>query len=268
MSKRCTAAEALEAFAYWLGYYEKASKTYATFRDKKYFEADKGDRNYTYMGYHCGVQGGAWCAMMVSTAIDEACGGGIIDARAVMHGLWPYTSCDQLYDAAPSNMRGRRDAWTPRPGDVIVFGRNIREHTGMVYAVDGTYVYTYEGNSSNMCRKRSYLRTSDYIWGYVRPKYADAALPEIPGELYGPVVYEDIWLHLLSKGCAGPEVKALQRLLYAMELRGEDGKALSIDGDFGRNTAHATKAAQRLLNLEDDGKAGRDTWKALLTRAG
>lgn len=268
MSK-CTAAQALAAFEYWLGYREKASKTYAMFRDKRYFETDAGANNYTYAGYHCGVQGGAWCAMMVSTAIDEACGGGITDARAVMHGLWPYTSCNQLYDAAPAAYKGKRGAWTPRAGDVIVFSSNgtTREHTGMVYAVDDTYVYTYEGNSSNMCRKRSYLRTSSYIWGYVRPAYADAELPVIVGELYGGIVYEDIGLHLLSKGCAGPEVKTVQRILYAKGFKGEDGKIISVDGDFGRNTAYAVKLWQTELGLTADGWVGKDSWPAMLTKA-
>lgn len=263
----CTAAQALDDFAYWLGYCEKATAKYATFRGKEYFETDKGANNYTYAGYVCGVQGGAWCAMQVSLAIYEACGNDITAARKVMHGLWPYTSCDQLYDAAPAAYKGRSGAWKPRPGDVIVFGRAIREHTGMVYAVDDTYVYTYEGNSSNMCRMRSYPLTSDYIWGYVRPLYKDAALPVIAGELYGGIVYEDIGLHLLSKGCAGPEVKTIQRLLYAKNLRGEDGRIITIDGDFGRNTAHAVKTWQRELSLTADGWVGADSWSAFLTRA-
>ena len=74
MSK-CTRTQALEAFEYWLGYYEKASGTYAKRRDKAALELDKGANNYTYAGHLCGVQGGAWCAMMVSTALYEACGG-------------------------------------------------------------------------------------------------------------------------------------------------------------------------------------------------
>lgn len=263
---KCTAAEALAAFEYWLGYCEKATSKYASYRDKQYFETDAGANNYTYPGYLCGVQGGAWCAMMVSTAICEACGSKA-DAKTVLHGLWPYTSCNQLYDAAPAAYKGRRGAWTPQPGDVIVFGYTSRDHTGIVYAVDDTYVYTYEGNSSNMCRKRSYLKTSSWIWGYVRPLYAAGAEPQKTGELYGDVVYEDIGLHLLSKGCAGPEVKTVQRLLYAKGFKGEDGKVISIDGDFGRNTAYAVKAWQAELGLEADGWVGRDTWAAMLTKA-
>lgn len=263
MSK-CTAAQAVEAMMRWDGYYEKASSLYVTRRDKSVFELDKGSANMTYAGYRCGIQGGAWCAMQVSTAIDEACGGGISDAKAVMYGVWPYARCDQLYDAAPAARKGRRGKWTPLPGDVIVFGRSQREHTGMVYAVDGQYVYTQEGNSGNMCRKRSYLLTCDYIWGYVRPDYADAALPVIAGELYGGIVYEDIGLHLLSKGCAGPEVKTVQRICFSRGFLGEDGKPITADGDFGRNTKYAVKTMQGVLGLEQDGVVGADTWPRML----
>ena len=262
MSK-CTAAQALDAFAYWLGYYEKASAKYASRRDKDAFELDKGSANYTYAGHLCGVQGGAWCAMQVSTAIREACDS-LAEAKAVMFGVWPYASCDQLYDAAPTSSKGRRGAWTPKPGDVVIFGTTSRDHTGMVYAVDDLYIYTYEGNSSNMCRKRSYLRTSSWIWGFVRPLYAEGEDPDISGELYGDVVYEDIGLHELSKGCAGPEVKTIQRICYSKGFVGEDGKGITVDGDFGRNTKYAVKTLQSRLNLTTDGIVGKDTWAGAL----
>ena len=265
--KRCTAAEAVEAFSWWLGYCEKSSARYAAVRDKAVFETDRGSGNYTYAGWLCGLQGQPWCAMMVSTAVCEACGGDKAAARAVLHGIWPYTACDQLYDAAPAAYRGRRGAWTPRAGDVIVFtgdGRT-RTHTGMVYAADGTYVYTMEGNTSNMCRKRSYLLSSTYIWGYVRPLYGDGEAPDAAGELYGPACFADPVLHELSKGCAGPEVKTVQRLLYSKGIRGADGEPLAVDGDFGKNTAAAVTEAQTRLGLAADGVVGAATWRALLT---
>ena len=266
MSK-CTAAQALDAFAYWIGYYEKASTKYASRRDKDAFELDKGSANYTYAGHLCGINPGAWCAMQVSTAIREACGS-LAEAKAVMFGVWPYASCDQLYDTAPAAYKGRRDAWEPKPGDVVIFSDNgtTRTHTGMVYAVDGNFIYTYEGNSGNMCRKRAYLKNISYIWGYVRPLYEVGAEPEITGELYGAMVYEDIGLHELSKGCAGPEVKTIQRICYSRGYRGEDGKALAVDGDFGRNTKAAVITMQTALGLEADGVVGARTWAAALKK--
>jgi len=261
MSK-CTAAQAVEAMLYWVGYCEKASSTYSTYRDKKYFALNAGSANYTYAGYLCGIQGGAWCAMQVSTAIYEACGSTKSDAKAVMHGVWPYSACNQLYDAAPSSYKGRRGSWTPKPGDVIIFSDNgtTRTHTGMVYAADSTYVYTIEGNSSNMCKKRSYLLTSSWIWGYVRPAYAAGSDPVVPTEQYGAVCCKDPELHILSKGCAGPEVKTIQRIIYA---RGID-RDMVVDGDFGKKTEAAVKTLQKMVNVYADGYVGAKTWAAVL----
>ncbi len=268
MSK-CTAAQAVSAMEYWVGYYEKATSAYSTTRNKSAFAMNKGSNNYTYAGYICGLNGpyAAWCAMQVSLTIYEACGNNKTTAKEVMHGVWPYTACNQLYDAAPSNMKGRMGAWTPKPGDVIVFWQNgSRTHTGMVYAVDNTYVYTIEGNSSNMCQKRSYLKNSSYIYGYVRPNYAaasgnDPALPKV--DQYGSVVFSDIGLHQLSKGCAGPEVKTIQRIAYARLI---NTMKVGVDGSFGNETKNAVIALQKLLGIEADGIVGKESWKAFLTK--
>ena len=107
---KCTAAQAVQAFEYWLGYYEKASALYASTREKSAFVLNKGAGNYTYMGHICGVQGQPWCAATVTTAIYDACGQDKSVAEEVMYGVWPYVACNQLYDAAPSNMKGRRGA--------------------------------------------------------------------------------------------------------------------------------------------------------------
>jgi hypothetical protein len=166
-----------------------------------------------------------------------------------------------LYDAAPSGSKGRRDAWTPKPGDVIVFGYTSRDHTGMVYAVDEQYVYTYEGNSSNMCKKRSYPRNSAWIWGYVRPNYKAGAEPEIPAQNYGAVCVKELGLHELSKGTAGPEVASAQALLKRF------GFNIDVDGEFGGNTKAAVVAFQAEHKLVADGIIGRKTWEALLRYA-
>lgn len=253
---------------YWVGYYEKATSAYATTRDKSAFTKNAGSNNWTYAGYIAGINGGSWapwCAMQVSLAILEACGSNKADAKAVMHGVYPYTNCGQVYDAAPSSMKGRRGSWTPKAGDIIVFTDNgtSRSHTGMVYAVDNSYVYTIEGNSSNMCRKRSYLKTSTYIYGYIRPAYAAGGdVPPVNPEKYGAVVYSDVGLHELSKGCAGPEVKTIQRLIYARQIN----RNIAVDGEFGPDTKNGVIALQAQLGVAQDGCVGKDTWKAVLTK--
>lgn len=278
-----TAAQAVAAMEYWVGYYEKASSSYATTRAKTAFAQNKGSNNYTYAGYLCGVQGQAWCAAQVSTAIYEACGSSKTDAKAVMYGVWPYVNCAQVWDAAPDSAKywsyyqrwtlgkGYRRTYYPKAGDIIVFTDNCksRSHTGMVYACDNTYVYTIEGNSGNMCRKRSYLLTSSYIYGWIRPAYAVSSdKTPTDGTKYGAVCSTLPKLHVLDKGCAGGEVRSAQILLIGY---GYDLGEKKDDGDFGTKTEEAVKAFQKDYKLLDsngniDGIIGSKTWAALLDK--
>ena len=67
---------------------------------------------------------------------------------------------------------------TPEVGDQIFFGPKGKEqHTGTVVGVDSNYVYTVEGNSSDMVAKRQYSRTDTNITGYGRPNYTGKATP-------------------------------------------------------------------------------------------
>ena len=67
-------------------------------------------------------------------------------------------------------------------------------------------------------------------------------------------------LHVLSKGCAGPEVKTVQRIIYA---RGID-RTLAVDGEFGPKTKAGVLALQKQLGIEQDGVVGRLTWEHVL----
>lgn len=270
MSK-CTAAQAVEAMEYYLNYYEKATSAYASSRDKSVFPLNKGSANYTYFGSFTGAQAQPWCAATVTTAIYDACGSKS-DAKAVMYGVYPYLNCAQVWDAAPDNRKfwsyyqrwtkgkGERTTYKPVPGDIIIFSGNgtSRDHTGMVYAVDDTYVYTIEGNSGNMCRKRSYKLTDSYIYGWVRPDYAASSEQHTtPVEQYGAAL--SIGLHVLSKGCAGDEVETLQILLNGRSVAG-----LEVDGIFGNGTKNAVIEFQKKFWSTQDGIVGEKTWTKLL----
>lgn len=287
VGKICSAAEAVAAMEYYVGYYEKATIRYSYYRDKTYFEKDKGSNNYTYPGYLCGANGQPWCASTVSTAIYDACDQSKTHAKEVMLGVWPYLSCNQLWDVADNDHaywgdyqrwtlgKGDRKTYTPVAGDIIVFTDNgtSRDHTGMVYAADDKYVYTIEGNSGNMCRKRSYLRSSSYIYGYVKPKYREESSSDsdepVVIEQYGKKVFDNPELHLLTKGCAGPEVKTVQRILKGAGITDDDGNEIEIDGSFGKSTEQAVKKAQIMFGFEGewvDGGVGKYTWPKLLTQ--
>lgn len=78
-------------------------------------------------------------------------------------------------------------AWysTPEVGDQILFGtRGDEDHTGIVYKVTPSYVYTIEGNTGGgdgVVAKKQYARGNSWISGYGRPNWSVAA-SEAPKE--------------------------------------------------------------------------------------
>lgn len=118
----------------------------------------------------------AWCDAFVDWCFYKAYG--VATAKSLIGGNFnDYTvSSAQLYKD--------KKAWytsNPQIGDQIFFKNNKRIcHTGLVYNVDSTYVYTIEGNTSGasgviangggVCRKK-YKLTDSAIAGYGRPKY-------------------------------------------------------------------------------------------------
>lgn len=70
----------------------------------------------------------------------------------------------------------------------------------------------------------------------------------------------------VQNGSKGNDVKLLQRLLKSNGIKGQDKKALSIDGDAGTNTVYAIKKYQKKNGLTVDGVAGPATWKSILLR--
>ena len=270
MSK-CTAAQAVSASAYWVGYKEKASVSYSQSRDKSCFTANAGSNNYSYPGYLCGCNGQAWCAATVSTFIYEACGSSKTDAKNVLHGVWPYINVTQVYDAAPAAYKGRAKSWsgtwTPKAGDIVIFDwehNNSRDHTGLCVAVTSTTITVREGNSGQMVKDNTYPLSSSYLWGYVRPLYADAVTGgTVAGgntETVGSAV--TVSVNELKNGCSGAQVKTIQRILYAY------GYGTTVDGDFGDDTETDVKKLQAKLKVTADGVVGRNTWTAILTKLG
>lgn len=71
--------------------------------------------------------------------------------------------------------QGRYHAKDPKPGDQIFFStahsKSNVSHTGLVEKVDGSKVYTIEGNTSDKVARRSYYLNDSYIVGYGRPAY-------------------------------------------------------------------------------------------------
>ena len=127
-----------------------------------------GDRYWMWWGYRARVE---WCAIFVSWAASEC---GHID-----EGLIPlYQNC--VSGSAWFKARGlwRDPGFEPSPGHLIFFDwerDGVTDHTGIVERYEGGTVFTVEGNSSDLVRRRSYSVYSPFIYGYGAPAYPEAS---------------------------------------------------------------------------------------------
>lgn len=182
-----------------VGYYEKHSN--ATVDQLYNFTDATGDDNYTKYArdlcnssatfntkygingnaYNGNKQGVYWCAMYVDWCFIKCFG---YDAMKAMtfHPNGMGASCTSNAAQYIANNRFFQD---PQPGDEIFYGTSTSDcyHTGIVYAVDASYVYTYEGNTSDdnnlnnnggcVWTKTTSL-SSTRIVGYGRPDWSKA----------------------------------------------------------------------------------------------
>lgn len=166
-----------------VGYLEKASGK--SLYDKT---ANAGSANYTKYGYEMHKlypatmdYPAAWCDCFVDWCFVQAFGAEM--AAKVLHKFDDYT----VNSAGYYKNNGE---WykSPKVGDQIFFTSSSGGicHTGLVYAVDNTYVYTIEGNTSSTSgvvanggcvRKKSYKLGYSRIAGYGRPNYSLVETP-------------------------------------------------------------------------------------------
>lgn len=270
-----------------VGYLEKKSN--ANLYDKT---ANAGDANYTKYGkemhdIYPSVMDfpAAWCDAFVDWCFYKAYG--VSNAKALIGGNFnDYTpSSAQLYK--------NKNAWytTPKVGDQIFFKNSTRiNHTGLVYKVDSTYVYTIEGNTSGVsgvvangggvCKKKYKLNYSS-IAGYGRPKYDETQTTSTATYTKTQFI-KDIQSAIGAKvdGVAGSEtlsktitvsksknnkhavVKPIQIYLYALGYTSIG----TADGIAGTKFDTAIKAYQKANACTVDGEvtARSKTWKKLL----
>ena len=139
-----------------IGYLEKNDKS--SLDDKT---ANAGNKNYTkyardldVLGFYNGRKNGyAWCDVFVDWCFVQAYG--LSAALKLTNQPMGKSNCGAgcKYSRQYYQKKGRLfDA--PQPGDQIFFwpkdaiGGPAVQHTGLVCAVDGSYVYTIEGNTS------------------------------------------------------------------------------------------------------------------------
>lgn len=250
-----------------VGYLEKKSN--AKLDDKK---ANAGSRNFTkyWRDVKPDFQGESWCACFVSWLFMVTFGQ---EAAAKLLGHFPFVYCPTLA-AKTTNKK-------PKKYSVILFwrsGKGRYGHTGIVYDVDNTYVYTIEGNTSGgseviangggVHKKKYRLSSLDSRTKYFMPDYsivvsASKADSEPNKDLIGKCT---ISLKTFGLGASDAQIKTVQRLLNALGYTGKTGKPLTIDGNLGEHTAYAVSAFQRAkkLSISTPGTIGAKTWTALL----
>ena len=175
-----------------VGYLEK--ETYDQLDEKT---ANAGDENYTKyqrdlakLSYFNGSKKGiAWCAVFVCWCFVQAFG-----KSAALKLLCQPSSgnCGAGCQSQMNYYKKKKQFYTskPQPGDQIIFlskDKTEASHTGLVYKVDGTYVYTVEGNTSSSSgvvanggavATKKYKLTYDRIAGYGRPNFNEEPVKE------------------------------------------------------------------------------------------
>lgn len=239
-----TASKVIEVAMKEIGYLEK--KTNASLDNKT---ANAGSNNYTkfardfdqkYPRWYNGRKNGyAWCDMFVDWCFLQAFGYN----KALELLCQPEKSlgagCKYSYRYFKNKGQAGR---VPSIGAQIFFGNteDTINHTGLVYKIDGAYVYTIEGNSENQVAYRKYNRGAPGLW-YGYPKYDSESTVTIP---------EQKTTSDLSIGSTGDAVKELQKNLTTL------GYPCTVDGVFGNKTQAAFKKFQQENNLTVDGVYG------------
>ena len=249
-----------------VGYLEKKSNSNL---DSK--TANAGSKNYTkyWRDVKPSFQGESWCACFVTWVFMVVFGQELAE-KLLKH--FPFTYCPTL--------AGMTSNKTPKRGSIILFWRSSKGrygHTGIVYKVDSTYVYTIEGNTSGasgvvangggVCRKKYKLSSLDSRTKYFMPDYSIVtSKPSTAAnkDLIGNCV---VTLKTFALGASDAQLKAIQILLNAKGYTGKDGKALTVDGKLGDNTAHAITKFQKdkKLDIKTPGTVAGKTWTALLS---
>lgn len=225
--------------------------------------ANAGDKNYTKYAeemdalnvYNGKKQGYAWCNVFIDWCFYKALG--LDRTRELLIGF--SAGCTQDYNWLKAKGQIVSE---PQVGDLVFFGD--LSHIGIIEKVDNEKIYTIEGNTSNKAEliinggqvaKKSYLKSSKYIYGYARPKYNEEVQNTTENNTEQQVTYP-----LLKKGSKGNFVRTVQEKLIQ---KGYVLPKFGVDGDFGSETEEVVKQLQRDVHIEVDGIVGKNTWNAL-----
>lgn len=303
---KCYASKVIEIALGEVGYLEKASNK--NLYDKT---ANAGSNNYTkyayefdtkYVGFYNGKKNGfAWCDVFVDWCFVTAFG--VDKGRELLCQPTKSLGAGCGYSMDYYKKKGQFYK-SPKKGDQIFFYNSSKTgiaHTGLVYKVDSTYVYTVEGNTSSTSgvvanggavAKKKYKLSYTRIAGYGRPKY-DKESEEVKVEPTKTesdkskvnLTVQDWQKAAIADGfkfpkygadgmwgseCEAVAKKAICKRCYwpwkNKNLTKIIQKAVGVqaDGKFGDGTKSAVTKWQRLIGLTADGIVGYNTWKKIL----
>lgn len=233
-----------------VGYLEKSSNSQL---DSK--TANAGYNNYTKYArdldaigyfYNGPKQGYAYCDVFVDWIFVQAFG--VNDALELLCQPKNSAGAGCAYSANYYKSKDQFYKKNPKPGDQIFFLDSTKtkvSHTGLVYKVTASRVYTIEGNTSGasgviangggVCKK-NYSLSYNRIYGYGRPNYD----------------VEPVDTKIDS-------VKEVQSWLNKTYSAG-----LVVDGEYGSKTKSAlVKALQKAIGVTADGVYGPKTNAAI-----
>ncbi|MEU1071569.1 MULTISPECIES: LysM peptidoglycan-binding domain-containing protein [unclassified Streptomyces] len=118
-----------------------------------------------------------WCATWVSW----------VAMKAGVASLYPRTA--SVWTAMQWFKQRSRWSEYPAVGAQVIYGESGSTHTGICYAYDETWIYTYEGNTSlensangNKVMARQRRRRDAYVHGYGLPEFAEGIITADPSK--------------------------------------------------------------------------------------
>lgn len=284
----CYVEKVIEIAKAEVGYLEKVSNSNL---DSKTLNAGNG--NYTkyardldnISGFYNGKKNGyPWCDVFVDYCMVKAYG--VDNAKRLLCQPNKSLGAGCQYSMNYYKTKGQLKT-TPKIGDQIFFKDSSGEvnHTGLVYNVDSSYVYTIEGNTSSASGvvangggvfAKKYSLNYGRIAGYGRPAYDDTPSKTVSVLEWQKAAIADGFKFpfysadgLWGLECVSVANKAIvkQRATYKYKnLTKIVQRVVGVDADglCGPKTAAAIKKYQLHNGLLADGEVGINTWKKIL----
>ena len=244
------------------GYLEKRSNSQL---DSKTSNAGSGNYTKYWRDLAPGMNGQSWCQCFVNWVFQTAFGADKAKQLLCSTSGWSY------YTPTAAGYFKTKGQWhsSPQKGDIIYFRNSQRIcHVGIVYAVDGSHVYTIEGNTSGASgvvangggvMTKSYALGYSRIAGYGRPNYSlispvakvtktESVTPKTTEPTNGNSIIQEAQKQankfvghdsIATDGVRGNATKKMAVMVLQKGLNKDYNANLTEDGSFGDKTKKA-----------------------------